>query len=128
MAGFTVDKRGPLFDGRAEAAAADAADSIEKSVATLGASMVRSRMDRVFKQQTPFYRLLNVAAQDPPGWKIWDQNKVLYGHWLEGVGSRNKTTRFKGYRTYRLITQQLRARAKAMGQSVIVRYMGRMGG
>lgn len=123
-----MDKRGPLFDGRAEKAVADAADSMEKSVATLGASMVRTRMNQVFKQQTPFYRFLNVAAEDPPGWKIWDQNRVRYGWWLEGVSRMNRVTRFKGYGTYRLMTQVLRRRAKAMGQAVIVRYMGRMGG
>jgi hypothetical protein len=124
--GVDVDPRGPLFDGRAEQAVADAANDAEKAVATLGASMVRSRMAQVFRNETPFYRFANVAKQHPPGWIIWDQDKTVYGFWLEGVGSRNRTTRFKGYRTYRIITQQLRAKAQTIADGVVRRYMGRM--
>lgn len=97
-----------------------------KAVATLGASMVRSRMAVVFRNETPFYRFANVAKQDPPGWQIWDQDKTVYGWWLEGVGSRNRTTRFKGYFTYRRITQELRAKAQTIADGVIRRYMDRM--
>jgi hypothetical protein len=124
--GVTVDARGPLFDGRAEKAVATAADDAVKAVATIGASMVRSRMAAVFKDETPFYRFANVAKKEPPGWIIWDQDKTLYGFWLEGVGSRNKTTRFKGYFTYRRITKELRARAQTIADGVVARYMGKM--
>lgn len=122
-----IEARGPLFDGRAEKAAADAAADMEKSVATLGASMIRSVMDRTFKKQTPYYRLKNVATPTFPGWKIHDQ-KVIYGYWLEGIGSRNKTTRFKGYAIYRRTIVRIRAMAKVVAPSVLARYMGRMGG
>jgi len=122
----TVDKRGPLFDGRAEKAVADCCDEIEQKVATIGASMIRTRMNDVFKKQTPFYRFKNVAAKEAPGWKIWDQ-EVIYGYWLEGIGSRNKTTRFKGYRTYRFMVGKIEARASVIAQGVVVTYMGRMG-
>lgn len=121
----TQDSRGPLFDGRAEREVADAADDAMKAVATIGASMVRSRMAVVFRKETPFYRFANVAAKDPPGWKIWDQDKTVYGHWLEGVGSRNKTTRFKGYFTYRRITQELRGRAQTIADGVVRRWAER---
>jgi hypothetical protein len=122
----TVDARGPLFDARAEKEVADAENDAMKAVATIGASMVRSRMAAVFRVETPFYRFANVAAKDPPGWKIWDQDKTAYGFWLEGIGSRNKTTRFKGYFTYRRITQELRARAQTIADGVIRRYVERL--
>lgn len=122
-----VEARGPLFDGRAEKAAADAAADIEKSVATLGASMIRSVMDRTFRKQTPFYRLKNVATPTFPGWKIHDQ-KVIYGYWLEGISRKNRLTRFKGYFIYRRTVGKIREMSKVMGQAIIVRYMGRMGG
>lgn len=109
----TVDARGPLFDARAEKEVADATNDGLKAVATIGASMIRSRMDTVFKDETPFYRFANVAAKDPPGWKIWDQDKTKYGFWLEGIGSRNyPKTRFKGYFTYWRIYKEL-----AMGKA-----------
>ena len=124
--GVTVDPRGPLFDARAEKEVADAENDALKAVATIGASMVRSRMAAVFRKETPFYRFANVAAKDPPGWKVWDQDKTVYGHWLEGVGSRNRTTRFKGYFTYRRITQELRARAQTIADGVIRRHVDKL--
>lgn len=122
----TVDARGPLFDGRAEKLVAEAANDAVKTVATIGASMVRSRMAQVFRKETPFYRFANVAKQEPPGWIIWDQDKTVYGFWLEGIGSRNKTTRFKGYFTYRRTTQELRARAQTIADGVVARYVEKM--
>lgn len=122
----TVDARGPLFDGRAEKLVAEAANDAVKTVATIGASMVRSRMAQVFRKETPFYRFANVAKQEHPGWIIWDQDKTVYGFWLEGIGSRNKTTRFKGYFTYRRTTQELRARAQTIADGVIARYVEKM--
>lgn len=123
--GISVSDSGPLFDGRAEKAVADACDDSAKTIATLGASMVRTQLNAVLRTQTPVYRLRNVAQPDAPGWKIWDQ-RMVYGPWLEGTGSRNRTTRFKGYHTYRIMVQKINARAQMIGQSVIARYMGRM--
>jgi hypothetical protein len=37
---------------------------------------------------------------------VWDGN-VMYGPWLEGVGSRNKTSRFKGHFHFRKTQQQI---------------------
>jgi hypothetical protein len=121
-----VDKRGPLFDGRAIKAANDACNDIEKSVATLGASMVRTELNRVLRTQTPYYRMKVDATPSRPGWKIHD-NRVIYGPWLEGVGSRNfPVTRFKGYATFRRMTQRIQERANAMAEGIVARYVGRM--
>jgi hypothetical protein len=98
---------------------------VEKTVATFGASMVRTELQRVLRTQTPYYRLRVVAQPSAPGWKIWDQG-VIYGHWLEGTGSRNSSTGFKGYATFRRMTQAINARAQAMGHDVVARYTGRM--
>lgn len=118
-----MDKRGPLFDGRTEQAVADALDDIEKSVSTLGASIVRTELNAVLRTQTPFYRLRVVAEPSRPGWKIWDQG-VVYGPWLEHGGRRH--TRFKGYATFRRMTQVIQARANDIAEGVIARYRGRM--
>ena len=36
-----------------------------------------------------------------------DDSGVVYGPWLEGVGSRNATTRFKGYSSFRRTAQKM---------------------
>jgi hypothetical protein len=126
--GVTMDPRGPLFDGRAEKLVADAANDAEKAVATLGASMIRSRMAQVFKDETPFYRFANVAKKEFPGWIIWDQDKTKYGFWLEGIGSRNfPKTRFRGYFTYWRIYKELAlGKAQTIADGVVRKYVERM--
>lgn len=125
---FIVELHGPLFTGEAERAAKEAAEEIERTTAILGASMLRSFMNSVFKRQTPRYRLLQEAVPTYPGWKIWDQRKVVYDWWLEGISKRNRTSRFKGYRSYRITTQRLRVRAREITQNVVTRFLPRMGG
>jgi hypothetical protein len=44
---------------------------------------------------------------------------VIYGPWLEGVGSRNRTTRFKGYFTFRRTTAQLNVRATPIAEELL---------
>lgn len=127
MSGMQATRSGPLFDGRAEMMIAQAENTIEKRVATLGASMVRSRLNAVLKKQTPIYRFKVRAEPSAPGWIIHDQ-RMIYGPWLEGTGSRNRTTRFKGYKTFRIITQELRKRADVIGEGVIVEYVGKLNG
>lgn len=122
----TIDKRGPLFDGRMEKAISELPDTIEKRVATLGASIVRSKLDGSLRTQTPYYRLKVVPRPEAPGWKITDQS-VIYGHWLEGDGSRNApVTRFPGYSSFRLSVQIINARAQAIGNQTVAEYIGRM--
>lgn len=125
---FIVELHGPLFNGEAERAAEEAAREIEKRTATTGVLMLRAFMNTVFRKQTPRYRLLQEAVPTYPGWKIWDQQKVVYGWWLEGISRRNKTTRFKGYRSYRITTQRLRPVAREIGKRVVQQYLPRMGG
>jgi hypothetical protein len=115
--------RGPLFSGKLAKDIARGTDDIEKTVAVEGAAMVRARLNTVLKKQTPIYRFKVRANPDPPGWLIHDQ-RMIYGPWLEGTGSRNRTTRFKGYRTFRIITQQLNDKAKITGERVMARWIG----
>lgn len=122
MISVTVVRTGPLFDGRALVQLDRACEDIERRVATIGASMIRTELHRVLRVETPYYRLQNEARPNPPGWQIWDRD-VIYGPWLEGVGSRNKTTRFKGYATYRRMFQQIDRRAGVIANYTIREYL-----
>jgi hypothetical protein len=53
---------------------------------------------------------------------------VIYGPWLEGTGSRNRTTRFKGYATFRKAAQELDRRAFRIAAAMLDRYVRRMNG
>lgn len=123
--GITV--HGPLFDGRAQMAADDACEESERTVAMEGSAMVRARQGVTFKVQTPYYRVRTQSRKARGGYIISGPN-VPYGHWLEGTGSRNATTRFKGYFIFRTMAAVLRMRAVAIASPIVRRYVNsRMG-
>jgi hypothetical protein len=78
----------------------------EDVVARRGATEVRAELGRVLQHPTGYYesRVTPDITQRPP--RVWDQ-MVVYGPWLEGIGSRNATTRFKGYSTFRRVAQRM---------------------
>lgn len=117
---------GPLFNGLAAQAIERATREVERKTAEFGAAMIRARMDRTFRRQTPYYRLQNQARPDAPGWKISD-NGVIYGPWLEGVGSRNRTTRFKGYFIYRRSVAEIQRHMNRIAEQEISRALAAVG-
>lgn len=121
---ITVELNGPIFDGRAQRQLDLACDDIAQRVTRLGASMVRSNLHKVLRNETPFYRLQvahrRVAANL---WEIHDNN-VIYGPWLEGTGSRNfPVTRFRGYATFRRTAQEIDRRAGVIADYTMREYI-----
>ena len=125
-----VIRTGPLFDGRASAEAVRAAAAIEAAVAKQAESRIRARLGDVLQHPTGYYQghihteraVTDLVVTDTP---------VVYGPWLEGVGSRNyPRTRFRGYSTFRLVSQKLDADAGGLAEAELVQggYLERMGG
>lgn len=53
---------------------------------------------------------------------------VVYGPWLEGVSSRNQTTRFKGYASFRRVQQFLNKEAGKVLQKQVAKAARKLGG
>lgn len=54
---------------------------------------------------------------------------VVYGPWLEGTSRRNRSTRFKGYKIWRLTRQKMRRLGTEIAQAIWDGiYAGRMNG
>lgn len=124
---ITVQRTGPLFDGRGGQFFKEIGQDIERGTAREGARMVRDRLNVVLKVQTPHYRTRIRSMPDSPNRKITDQG-VIYGPWLEGIGSRNApVTRFRGYHTFKFVSLQLNGRAQGIAEQIVVRYLGRIG-
>ncbi len=122
MSDVEIHVHGPIFDGRAEAAAAEFAyHAAPEAIAKEGARMVVDGLHAVIRHPTGYYES-HVSAK---GHTIQDGG-VIYGPWLEGVGSRNRTTRFKGYFTFRRTTAAIQARAKEIADRVLPEYLRRM--
>lgn len=116
---------GPLFDARGDIDMAQICDGIEHDVAEAGQNMVHSHLVQFIRHPTPYYWTKIETRKNPegPGVSIWD-SFVIYGPWLEGVGSRNKTTRFKGYAAFRIEAALLQRRAGEIAERAVARLIG----
>lgn len=120
--GISVSQHGPMFDGRADAAAVEMCNEAERAVAIHGSALVRARQNATFKVQTPYYRTHTQARKTLGGWRITGPS-VAYGDWLEGTGSRNRTSRFKGYFIFRTMTAVIQRASAATVAPIIARYV-----
>ena len=57
---------------------------------------------------------------------IIHDSHVIYGPWLEGVSSRNETTRFKGYAMFRNAKQQLERKKRGILEHRIQQALRRL--
>jgi hypothetical protein len=110
----TVHVSGPFFDGRTGNAINGAVKDMEREVAQWGYNMVHARLRRVLKHPTGYYQSFIQTERKVDSTEINDgwptSGTPVYGPWLEGTGSRNfPETRFKGYRTFRLVAQRMNA-------------------
>lgn len=119
-----VTTSGPLFNGVAEAELAAAVLAVQKEVADYAEFQWQMNMTESFQNpsEPPRYqshvntmkREADLVVSDGyPG------SGLLYGPWLEGIGSRNATTRFKGYFALRRAAQSVSAKASAIAKPVI---------
>jgi hypothetical protein len=120
-----VTVSGPLFDGRAHLAVEAYLDAATKLVAEHAANLVKTRLDQVLQHPTGHYRSLIQTDRQQNEWAVTDSNCV-YGPWLEGVGSRNETTAFKGYGTFRLVIQELKPLVEVIAEPILLPYVAKM--
>lgn len=122
---ITLRQSGPLFDGRAAAATDAYMAEAQRAVAGQGLANVHHLLDASIKHPTPYYET-QLTIQRVAATLVVHDRKIIYGPWLEGVGERNKTSRFKGYHHWRLSTQLLRRQAPILRERVLRDYLPRM--
>jgi hypothetical protein len=126
-----VATKGPLFNGVAKHELELAVAAVQREVASYAEYQWQMNMTDSFQNPTGTYqskvniarRGLDLVVNDGyPG------SGVLYGPWLEGVGSRNKTTRFKGYFALRRAAQSVALKSAAIAEPIIRRFITRANG
>jgi hypothetical protein len=120
-----VEISGPLFDGRAEREIEDACREVNTEVANKVISAVRTRLGLVLKNPTGNYESHIRTERQQDDMQVNDSG-IVYGPWLEGVSSRNQSTRFKGYATFRIVYQQESSKAGGIATSIVARHVGKM--
>lgn len=101
------NQRSVIFDrARTKAAGKRMVTAANELIAVEAYHRIHARLANVLQHPTGFYQSRIAIQRGTVGRTVWD-SRVVYGGWLDGVDSRNKTTRFKGYRTFRLVKQQI---------------------
>jgi len=115
-----------MFDGQAKRAAHDFSRKASEKIADEGAEMVRDQLHEVIRHPTGYYEShIQVRVHSELDRVITDGG-IVYGPWLEGTSERNNTTRFKGYKTFRLIKQELESKAGDIAERILPLYKSRM--
>lgn len=126
MPGISFDarmiRRGPMFNGRTAAALVTYSDEVGYKVATFAEDQILQRLPQVLQNPTGYYQSKVTVARAGTGYQVWDQG-VVYGPWLEGVGSRNApVTRFAGYSTFRRTKALVDRKAPNIAYELLGRY------
>lgn len=134
MADYTLQIRtrvrydGALFDFRGRRYFRQFRDQLEEESAEWVLDHVKDTFHTHFKHPTGYYESNVRVKNTSSGHEVWDggHGGPVYGPWLEGVGSRNATTRFKGYHAFRKAAAALEARIGGMGDRLFrLRYENR---
>lgn len=104
-----VRTTGPLFDGRARREVTSSIERMTKDVAQALHDEVQHNLKSSLRHPTGRYQRHVTVERRSDDYVVTDSG-VVYGSWLEGVSSRNRSTRFKGYSSFR------KAVAKVQGQ------------
>ena len=104
----------------------DFVDELEEEGADWALNHIKGTFHASFRHPTGYYESHVRVHSGAAGAEVWDGGQAgpVYGPWLEGVGSRNETTRFKGYHAFRKAAQALELRISQMGDHL---FDGRYG-
>lgn len=118
---------GPAFDGRGQQVMNDIVEATTIAIGQHGEREVHANLRGSLRNPTGAYQQRITLYTSAGRGQVHDRQGV-YGPWLEGTGSRNKTTRFKGYASFRRATQQLDRQAKEITERVIREHLAKLGG
>lgn len=106
--------RGPFFQTDPVRIVQTHLEQMRLVVADIAETRVRTHLSQHQRVQTG-YNVSHVQTQNRSAdITAVKQTNATYGPWIEGTGSRNKTTRFKGYHTFRTIGQEMRGRVHSI--------------
>lgn len=139
MIAVYLEKHGPFPEERAEEIVLDFLEDAVGQVGQQALSGVHGLLNERIQQPTPYYETQvrmqrggDVAAgfaSDVTPAVVHDRG-VIYGWWLEGIGSRNHpVTRFRGYHTFSETAAALNGGgAVVIAEATLKRYLPRLRG
>lgn len=119
---YEVNVKGPIFDGSVNKIMRQVVRDIQDELGDLAVDMVYAHFDAVLQNPTGYLRSRVHARRDSDDMTVGDGG-VVYGPWIEGVSTRNQTTRFKGYHTYAKVTAEIDQKVEGTCDKVLGRYL-----
>jgi hypothetical protein len=122
----TVRQKGAIFNSsQVKAAGTRMVTNINEALAEEGVNRVKQRLGQVLKHPTGYYQS-KIQIKKGSTYRGVSDGGVIYGGWLEGISSRNKTTRFKGYHTFRMVQQELAKDKEKLAQPMVTKFIREM--
>jgi len=131
--------KGAIFDGRAPHLLKDVMSGAVKELIEDGESILGQKLrpasagvyegslvggTRVQTSTGNYRRNISTRITELNG--LITDGGVVYGPWLEGISSRNMTTRFKGYMTFRKTSQELEKKSREVFNKYLRRFVDRV--
>lgn len=128
MVDTSVILDGPMFQARGLRPEVRAIlDEAEREVGNALLERVQFHLDANIRNPTPYYET-QIIHERLGGVETVHDRGIIYGPWLEGTSTRNQTTRFKGYGSFRKANQEVDAISAGIVNDVIQRNIARLGG
>lgn len=119
---------GPFFDAaRRNIVIRKMCERINTVLTNLAYNRVHEILRKDLKHPTGFYQS-NITRETKDSRGRVHDNNVIYGPWLEGVSSRNRETRFKGYHAFRRANQSVERRAAKLSEPIVAKALKELGG
>ncbi|MEV7389625.1 hypothetical protein [Streptomyces sp. NPDC091215] len=123
--GISLRLKGPVVEGRGPAIVKAMTEIALEELADYTRFEVLMQLDSVLVNPTGYYESQIMADRVAPDIYSINDSGVIYGPWLEGVGSRNRDRPgFPGYHTFRTVRNRMAQKAMAISEAAIARQMG----
>jgi hypothetical protein len=122
--GITTTMSGPMFEGSFASEMQRMTQEMDQKIGDDVVDAILARLGQVLQNPTGYYES-QIKAHPEGEVVVVDDSGVIYGPWLEGVGSRNASTSFKGYSTFRTVAAEEQARVPSLADSIVTKYVDR---
>lgn len=116
-----------LDANKTKAAGMRATVAMNELLAQETVNRVHQQLGKVLRHPTGYYQS-RIAIERGTTQRRVSDSRVPYGGWLEGIDPRNRTTRFKGYHTFRLIRAQIKADKEQIIRPALTKYIQELQG
>lgn len=120
-----LQRKGPIAEGRGPKIVNLMCDDVADELGQLVFDAVKARLSQVLVHPTGYYESRVTHERSHDAFRVSDGG-VIYGPWLEGTGSRNGRSKFKGYATFRRVTDQINREAEGDADRVIGKDLGKL--